>query len=74
MDTVAIKTSSLSKRHGVKSVPKKKVARIRNREGMPPRQYDNFQSAIEDVKAGRIYRLDIETFAEDIKKEIKREK
>jgi hypothetical protein len=40
------------------------------RESNPPRQYDNFQSAIEDVKAGRIYRLNIETFAEDIKKEI----
>jgi hypothetical protein len=41
------------------------------RESNPPRQYDNFQSAIEDVKAGRIYRLNIEAFAEDIKKEIK---
>ena len=57
-----------SKEHRGKSPSKKKVSKTRTREVMPTRQYDNFQSAIEDVKAGRIYRLNIETFAEDIKK------
>ena len=76
MNTVALETSCLSKRREAKSVTKKKSQKNRNKEAAPPaRQYDNyFQTAIEDVRANGISRLNIETFAEEIKREIRRTK
>ncbi len=72
MNTAAIESSGLSKRHEEKAVAKKEVASNRKREAMPERQYDDFQSAIEDVKAGRISRFNVEMFAVEIKQEIQR--
>ncbi len=69
MTTAALKASLLSKRRAATG----KRANIHAKDAAKRREYDNFQTAIEDVKSGRIERLNVETLAEEIKQEIRKE-
>ncbi|MFI5202585.1 MAG: hypothetical protein ACHQNE_09385 [Candidatus Kapaibacterium sp.] len=69
MTTAALKASLLSKRRAAKG----KRVKIHAKNAANRREYDDFQSAIEDVASGRIERLNVETLAGEIKQEIRKE-
>ena len=69
MATATVKGGDISKRRTNKAVVHKKVAKIHETASIPRRKYNDFAGALRDADERRITRLDINIFAEEIKRE-----